>query len=74
MIRPYLPLTLTFVLGLGSSVAQQSSIARPDGSRIATSEIDASVTRLMEAAHVTGAGIALFHHGKVVIPQDLRPA
>ena len=65
MIRPYLPLTLTFVLGLGSSVAQQSSIARHDGSRIATSEIDASVTRLMEAAHVTGAGIALFHHGKV---------
>jgi CubicO group peptidase (beta-lactamase class C family) len=65
MIRPYLPLTLTFVLGLGSSVAQQSYIARPDGSRIATSEIDASATRLMEAAHVTGAGIALFHHGKV---------
>jgi CubicO group peptidase (beta-lactamase class C family) len=38
---------------------------RPDGRDIATSEIDATVTRLMEAAHVTGAGVAVFHEGKI---------
>jgi len=65
MIRPYLPLTLTFVLGLGTSLAQQPAIARPDGSAIATAGIDATVTVLMHAARVTGAGIAIFHHGKI---------
>jgi CubicO group peptidase (beta-lactamase class C family) len=38
---------------------------RPDGRDIATSEIDATVTHLMEAARVTGAGIAAFHEGKI---------
>jgi CubicO group peptidase (beta-lactamase class C family) len=40
-------------------------IKRPDGRDTAASEIDATVTRLMEAAHVTGTGIAVFHEGKI---------
>jgi CubicO group peptidase (beta-lactamase class C family) len=42
-----------------------SGIKRPDGREVATSEIDATVARLMDAAHVTGAGIAIFHDGRI---------
>jgi CubicO group peptidase (beta-lactamase class C family) len=51
--------------GLSLAPAQQPSIARPDGSHIAPAQIDSTVTQLIEAAHVTGAGIAIFHHGHV---------
>jgi CubicO group peptidase (beta-lactamase class C family) len=44
---------------------QQHSIRRPDGSRVEGSRIDASLNQLMQAAHVTGAGIAIFHDGKI---------
>jgi CubicO group peptidase (beta-lactamase class C family) len=44
---------------------QQQSIARPDGKPLSTSTIDSTVTQLMQAAHVTGAGIAIFNHGEV---------
>jgi CubicO group peptidase (beta-lactamase class C family) len=43
----------------------QSPVKRLDGSAITPAEIDATVTRLMKAAEVTGAGIAIFNHGKV---------
>ena len=46
--------------------AQQTSIVRLDGSKISFSEVDATATRLLQAAEVTGAGIALFAGGKVV--------
>jgi CubicO group peptidase (beta-lactamase class C family) len=45
--------------------AAQSTIKRLGGSSITPTEIDATVTRLMQAAEVTGAGIAIFNDGKV---------
>jgi len=41
------------------------SVKKPDGGGIAASEVDATVSRLIEAAHVTGAGIAIFHGGQI---------
>jgi CubicO group peptidase (beta-lactamase class C family) len=46
--------------------AQQAFLKRLDGSKITPAEIDTTVTRLMRAAEVTGAGIAFFNDGKVV--------
>ena len=43
-----------------------TSVKRLDGSAISGSEIDATVSRLMHAAKVTGVGIALFSDGKIV--------
>jgi CubicO group peptidase (beta-lactamase class C family) len=48
----------------GSSNAP--SVKRLDGSTITSVEIDATVARLMRAATVTGVGIAILNHGKVV--------
>jgi len=48
------------------ALGQQRAVQRPDGSRIATSQIDESIGQLMQPAHVTGVGIALFHDGKIV--------
>jgi CubicO group peptidase (beta-lactamase class C family) len=47
------------------ALAQQSTVTRLDGSSISVAEIDATMTRLMKAAEVTGAAIAVFHNGKV---------
>ncbi len=44
---------------------QQATITRLDGSTISAAEIDGTVTRLMKAAEVPGAGIAVFNHGKI---------
>jgi CubicO group peptidase (beta-lactamase class C family) len=46
--------------------AQQPTIERLDGSKVAPVEIDATVTRVMHAAEVTGVGIAIFNHGEIV--------
>jgi CubicO group peptidase (beta-lactamase class C family) len=45
--------------------AQQPTITRLDGSRITSAQIDSAVAHLMEASHVTGAGIAIFNDGKI---------
>jgi CubicO group peptidase (beta-lactamase class C family) len=45
--------------------AAQPTLRRLDGSTISPGEIDATVSRLMTAAEVTGAGIAIFNSGKV---------
>lgn len=45
--------------------AQQAQVYRPDGTRIATAAIDSAVTELMQAAHVTGTGIAIFGDGEI---------
>jgi len=45
--------------------AQDGDIRRIDGSRIPSPEVDRTVSRLMKAADVTGAGIAIFNHGKL---------
>jgi CubicO group peptidase (beta-lactamase class C family) len=47
------------------AMGQQSAVKRLDGSTISAAEIDGTVTRLMKAAEVTGAGIALFNDGKI---------
>ena len=41
------------------------TIKRLDGSAIAPSEIDATVSRLMKAAEVTGLSIAILNDGKI---------
>src|SRR5580692_11495687 len=45
---------------------EQSTVKRLDGTMITSAEIDATVTRVMRAAEVTGVGLAIFDHGKVV--------
>jgi CubicO group peptidase (beta-lactamase class C family) len=58
--------TLTVVVVSASLFAQQLWVTRLDGTKISPSQIDATVTRLMEAAHVTGVGIAVWDNDKVV--------
>jgi CubicO group peptidase (beta-lactamase class C family) len=43
-----------------------SIVKRLDGSTISSQEIDATVTRLMHAAKIPGAGIAILNDQKVV--------
>jgi CubicO group peptidase (beta-lactamase class C family) len=45
--------------------AQTTTITRLDGTPISTSEIDATMTRLLQAAEVTGAAIAVIDHGRI---------
>ena len=47
------------------AVSKDSTVKRLDGSAIAPSEVDATVTRLMRAAEVTGVGIAILNDGKI---------
>jgi CubicO group peptidase (beta-lactamase class C family) len=53
------------LLSASLAVGQQSTVTRLDGSTISAAEIDTTVTRLMKATEVTGAGIAVFNHGKI---------
>jgi len=61
----YVP-ALSLVLLATISVAQQPAITRPDGGKLTPAQIDSTVSRLIQAAHVTGTAVALFHRGKVV--------
>ena len=65
MNRALYVLVLSLVM-TATSDAQQSAIARADGRNITPAQIESTVNRLIQAAHVTGAGVALFHDGKVV--------
>ncbi len=47
------------------TAAPNTPIRRLDGTTISPTDIDATVSRLMAAAEVTGVGIAIFHNGKV---------
>src|ERR1700732_3109566 len=47
------------------TINKEPTVKRLDGSAIAPSEIDATVTRLMRAAEVTGVGIAILNDGKI---------
>jgi CubicO group peptidase (beta-lactamase class C family) len=64
MRRTFLWIAMAMV---AASVAagQPATVARLDGSTIPAAEIDRTMTRLMKAAEVTGAGIAILNHGKV---------
>ncbi len=57
--------TILVLMSASALAAQQASIKRLDGSTISAAEIDATVTRLMNAAEVPGVGIAIFNDGKV---------
>jgi len=48
-----------------SASAQTPAITRLDGTPISTAEIDATMTRLLQAAEVTGAAIAIIDQGKI---------
>jgi CubicO group peptidase (beta-lactamase class C family) len=52
-------------LAASSYASETSTVTRLDGSTITAAEIDATVNRLMKAAEVPGAGIAIFNHGKI---------
>jgi len=58
--------TLTIVIGSLCLFAQELSVTRLDASRISPSQIDTAVAQLIEAAHVTGVGIAILNDDKVV--------
>jgi CubicO group peptidase (beta-lactamase class C family) len=65
-----LALALSLLLTCTVTARPQSSkppsgIRRLDGSAIAPAEIDATVTRLIGAAKVTGVGIAILNDGKI---------
>ena len=47
------------------ALAQPSTVARLGGSTISMAEIDATMARLLKAAEVAGAAIAVFRNGKV---------
>jgi CubicO group peptidase (beta-lactamase class C family) len=53
------------VVSVVFAAGQETSVKRLDGSTISSSEIDGTVTRLMQAAEVPGTGIAIFDHGKI---------
>lgn len=59
---------VVFSLFLGGvyGFAEQASFIRPDGSTISSSQIDQTVNQLIQSAHLTGTGIAIFHHRKIV--------
>jgi len=59
------PVLLLVVLA-ASAVAREAANTLPDAVKLTPAQIDSTVNRLIQAAHVTGAGLALFHRGKVV--------
>ena len=69
MIQPNAATAILLLLGFSSAIAQQSlaptTILRLDGSSLTSTEIDATVGRLMKDDNVTGVGIAVFHNGKI---------
>ncbi len=64
MRTPIACLTAVAIGGL-LSAAPNTAVRRLDGSTITPPELDRTVLRLMRAAEVTGAGIAVFNGGKV---------
>ena len=58
-------LLLLVVAGALCCAAQQTSVKRLDGSTISAADIDATVTRLMQAAEVPGVGLAIFNDHKI---------
>ena len=66
MFRSLLSVPLLVALAGASMAGEQNQIPLLDGGTLKPVEIDRAAQPLMQAAHVTGAGIALFHDGKVV--------
>ncbi len=66
MTRLHLAVTLAVLFGILFAGGQQATVRRADGSQTSPSQIDTTVKQLMEAAHVTGVGIAVFHGSQIV--------
>jgi len=69
VIQPHTLAAMVFLIGFSSVQTPQPSapatIQRLDGSTLTSTQVDATVTQLMRDANVTGAGIAVFHNGKI---------
>ncbi len=57
---------LSLVLFATSVGAQQPIITRPNGTNLTSEQVDSTVNHLINVAHVTGAGLALFRDRRVV--------
>ena len=66
LFTPILLTLCTIVIGSAFLSAQQLPVTRLDGSKISPAQIDAAVHLSMEAAHVTGVGIAILSGGRVM--------
>lgn len=65
MTRVFSSLALLLAL-TAAAIGRDVAIKRLDGSTITAAEVDQTVSRLMSAAEVTGAAIAIFNHGEIV--------
>jgi len=65
MRRGLVLLAMAILSGGMAATPSESGVRRLDGSRIAPAEIDATLTRLMQAAEVTGVGVTIFSDGKI---------
>jgi CubicO group peptidase (beta-lactamase class C family) len=65
MRQALVTLTVCVALSVATAAEDSQAIRRLDGSTISGAEVDATVTRLLKAAEVTGAGIAIFSQGKI---------
>lgn len=65
MKRRFLFILITVIVASLATASAAPAIKRLDGSTITPAEIDATVTRLMTAAEVTGVDIAILNDGKV---------
>jgi len=59
-------LVVAAAIGGTTALGDRAAIRRLDGSTIQSAEIDATVTRLMHAARVTGIGVAILNDSEVV--------
>ncbi|MGD0008954.1 MAG: hypothetical protein ABSE93_10465 [Terriglobia bacterium] len=64
-------LAVRAAMGALPAAGEQSTVRRLDGSTIRSAKIDETVTRLMHAAKVTGAGVAVINHGKIVCEKQI---
>jgi CubicO group peptidase (beta-lactamase class C family) len=62
-------LAAALVLGASWARAESQAIQRPDGGSLLSTQIDSTVSQLMADAHVTGVGLAVFHHGGIAYLQ-----
>ncbi len=60
--RLFVLLVVCFAVGM---MAQGNSVRRLDGSKVTSTEIDATVNRLMKAAKVPGLSLAVINDGKI---------
>lgn len=66
LLIPLLSTLSTIVIGCVFLFAQQLLVTGVDGSKVSPAQIDATVHQSMEAAHVTGVGIAILNGGRVM--------